>query len=414
MSDSHLFSLIARKFPKPIDSHPVDFTERPHKRRRMGPESAPQRKANRPSLMERLPPELYMAIIQSMNPIEGVLLSLTCRKLWAQVTLQKDVLQDLKRCSPLDETTHFLRMLEKDRHRYVACTACLTLHPRKRDEAKSMGTSVELRKGRPCSEELGVIRTQGPFTKRLVVYRETVELVLRAGIWGQHLGLPLDCLRRWSEWEAFGAGRLKIRFRSDAAIVPVPVQGGGERAHLFLKTGYVVELDLRRSLAAQIKIAEIGGCRHEAKAESEHMIKAIATARSDPVNRRPADVLRCPICPTDLMVEVFYKPREMFAAIHVTAIRDLGPRGHHEDAIWARQKTLYPLRNDFDRRTRYAFGNQMLHLLWESVQKPPDVEGNGAPNSKKPTPKSDVRSSLEDEDEEEDEDSDMADGLSTE
>ena len=321
-------------------------------------------------------------LVQNMSPVEGVLLGLTCKSLWAQ-THRKDVFEDLKRCTPLDEMRHFIRMLEKDRCRYVACTACLRLHLRTSDEAMSMGSFVELpNRRRRCHDKLGVVKTNGPFSKRLAVYRETFELVLRVGVPGQHVCLPLKCFRQQNEWEYFGHARIKIHFKSDAAIIPVPVSRDGEGPHLFIKTIYFVDFDLRRALPDQIEGAEIGGCCHNHDAESKFIMDAIETARKDPLTRRPLDVLRCSGCPTDMVVEVFYKAREVFAGVCLTAYRDLGPSGDHQGQIWVRQKALYVRNNDFDRGTKYAFGNQKLHLLWEDIERQVDVEESEGPKPK--------------------------------
>ena len=237
---------------------PVEPTERPHRRGDHNMAFPPDLKpVNSLSNMERLPAELYMALLQHVTPTDGVLLSLTCKSLWAQVTLQSnDVLDKLKRTSSLDEILHFLKLLEKDDSSYTMCTFCFRLHSRSRHEHTTLiQTRESITKRRPCSEQLGVLRLTGPYECRLVIYREAVDLLLRAATLGAEFGLQLDCMRQSFEREVYSTARMDIRFKCNAVTVPVPESE--QSPHLFIETAYTVELDLRRSLYAQVKGAEI-------------------------------------------------------------------------------------------------------------------------------------------------------------
>ena len=83
------------------------------------------------SIVERLPPELYMPSARDLKPSEAVFLSLTCKSLWARA---KDSLYRLKRCAPLEDTMHFLQTLEKENNKYVICTGRMHHHYRLKDE----------------------------------------------------------------------------------------------------------------------------------------------------------------------------------------------------------------------------------------------------------------------------------------
>ena len=322
-------------------------------------------------ILERLPPELYMKIIRNINPTEGILLSLTCKTLWARATLQStDVLYKLKRCSPLDQTTHFLRMLEKDRSRYVACTLCLKLHFRLPDELqKLIQIGLFFNTPRGCSQELGVVKTLGPITSRLQISREALELVLRSGALGADYGLVLGFLRKAFDWEVFSETHLKVHMESAASIVPVPGQDDSD-GHLFLKITYSVEVDLRRDVFSQIKAAKIGGCGHvsSSSAEARYMKWIIDRAVAAPTNSDVLAAVQSPCCPTDMFVKASYKPTEVFVRVDVTAFRDLGPRGDHKMEIWRRQ-VASDLDQVYDRSMIYTFGNQPLQLLYERAQK---------------------------------------------
>ena len=55
--------------------------------------------------------------------------------------------------------------------------------------------------------------------------------------------------------------------------------------------------------------------------------------------------------------------------MRVTAYRDLGPRGDHAAPIWQRQiNSSFKPRADFDRNTKYPFGSQRLHDLWDKAK----------------------------------------------
>lgn len=134
------------------------------------------------------------------------LLTLTCKTLWIQVTLRSsDVLHKLKRCTPLDETMHFLRLLERDNSRFIRCTVCFRVHYRMRHESKRLANlGLYVAKRRRCSESWAAVHTPGPLGKRLSIYREGLELVLRAYELGPTFGLSLNTLQQWSRWEHLG------------------------------------------------------------------------------------------------------------------------------------------------------------------------------------------------------------------
>ncbi len=85
---------------------------------------------------------------------------------------------------------------------------------------------------------------------------------------------------------------------------------------------------------------------------------------------RLRNVLRCRFRPSEIVVELHYKPREVFAEIRVAAYRDLGLGDNHLGKIRAGLKAPWILDNDLNRSTRYAFDNQMLYLPWDEAEKP--------------------------------------------
>ena len=346
---------------EPSNSTSVNLAGRPHEqlKRESHPISAEPCVPKLASILERFPPELYLKIIRNMNPAEGILLSLTCKTLWARAILQStDVLDKLNRCSPLDQNVHFLRMLEKDRSHYVVCTLCLRLHFRHPCEIHlliQIGPFFEA--SRPCSKEMGVFKTLGT-VRRLHISREGLELVLRAGVLGSDYGLRLECLQRAMDWEVFAEAHLKVHMESAAKIVKVPGPHDSDR-HLFLKTAYTVEMDLRRDVFGQIEAAKIGACGHNRRngEEASHIKQIIRRAVRAPTHSDAVFTAQFSCCPTDMIVQAIYKPTEVFVKVKLAVYRDLGPRGDHNMEIWRRQSGSDLMMTHYDRSMLYPFRN---------------------------------------------------------
>ena len=309
-----------------------------------------------------------MALVRKMSPVEGVLLSLTCKALWARVTLQStDVLHKVQRCLSLDETMHFLRMLEKDNCRYVICTACLKLHRRMKDETKFVRADWGYSYGlRPCTDELGSLAMKNKSPNCLQIPREIVELLLRRAALGRDFGPSLNILYTSYAWDVWSVTHFRVTFCSDAIIL----RGRDHHDHLLLKTSYSFEVDLRRPIGEQVKDSSAAACQH--KTDDQH--KIIAQAIKHPEKFLESENVRtlwtCSHCPTDMLVEVSEIPGEVFSTINISIIRDAGSRGDHRSSIWGSQSYQILGRHShrtvsFDRNVNYPFGNQALHALWD-------------------------------------------------
>lgn len=313
-----------------------------------------------------------MSLVRKKSPVEGVLLSLTCKSVWSQVKLQStDVLYKLKRCLSLDQTIYFLRMLEKDSSRYIVCTACLRLHTRKKNEDQFVYFGSITKPIRPCSSEIGVTTMQGKSLNFLRVHREAVELILRAAALGPKYGPSLAILKRSRGWDVFSVTHFKVKFNSVGAIA----RSRDGVDHLLLKGDYSFEVDLRRPLMDQISDASIGGCQHNPLNQKKSIVRAIeaaqASIRSDPFSA----LCYCPWCPTDVLYEVTRIPEEVFAKVDISVIRDLGPRGDHRSRIWESQayEVMCGRLSDrqtgpFDRNANYTFHTESLHDVWEEAE----------------------------------------------
>ncbi len=311
-----------------------------------------------------------MSLIRRMSPVEGVLLSLGCRSLWAQVTLQStDVLRKLNCCLPLDQTMHFLRMLEKDGSRHVICTACLRLH-RWKIESRFVQLGAISFHVRPCSSELGEILMNMQAGTELHIQRDAVELVLRAASSGPGHGLPLDVLRTSASWEVFGATLFKMHFWSDGLVW----RNKDHDDRLLLKTEYNIEVDLRRPLNDQVMASRVGSCQHDAYGQQRFVVTSINKFETDQQSDQSRALRCCPHCPTDMLVQVSKIPGEVFVTIDVSAIRDVGSRGDHRARTWQAQSydagrsSCNVGREHFDRSAPYPFGQRSLHIVWEEAE----------------------------------------------
>lgn len=370
MSDSRLsdtFSrLMGRKNTKLSGAPKSDFIElmeRPCKRLN-GDMAVPLILEN--SIVERLPPELYMYLAQNMNPVEAVLLNLTCKTLWAQVKLHSgDVLRKLKRSISRDQTLHFLQMLEKDSTRYIVCTVCLSLHYRKKKESILVNISTYSDSGRRCNGRLGAVIMRHDAPDSLYVHREAVELVLRAAALGPEHGPSLDILKSSRTWDVFSDTHFKVKFRSDGVIW----RGKDDDDRLLLKTEYSFEVDLRLPVSEQISASSVQACQHDDHKQLRFVVKAIEHPKSPLKSGKSERFRGCAYCPTDMLVQVARIPDEKFATVEFSVFRDVGPRGDHRSKTWQAQSyTLlgsggFQTPAPFDRTAGYPFGMTKLDML---------------------------------------------------
>ena len=312
-----------------------------------------------------------MAMVRKMSPVEGALLSLTCKALWARVTLQStDILHNLQRCLRLDQTMHFLRMLEKDNCRYVICTACLKIHRRMKEESSFVRVGWGGTYGlRTCSDELGSVAMETNSADCLRIHREVVELLLRRATLGPEYGPSLDILLTSYVWDVWSVTHFKVMFSSAGNIL----RGRDHDDHLLLKTTYNFEVDLRRPVTEQVKDSSAGACHHDTPEQQKLIAKAVKSP-----NRSMA-LWTCSQCPTDMLVDISEIPGEVFSTINISVIRDAGSRGDHRLDIWRSQSYQILGRHShrtssFDRAANYAFGNRALHGLWDEAGKLGEAE----------------------------------------
>ena len=155
-----------------------------------------------------------------MEPRYGVLLSLTCKKLWSMVSLKSNrVLHDLRRCEHLAARIDFLDLLEKDSPRLIRCTVCMVLHKRQPDKVKlSPRYFWDERKCAKASGSVGLGDAQFMASAHIGLSRETAELVLRAHSHSAEYGLPTSILRLRSEGYAYGEIRTLVNFECEGRI----------------------------------------------------------------------------------------------------------------------------------------------------------------------------------------------------
>ena len=324
------------------------------------------------SHIERLPAELYVELLDYMEPRYGVLLSLTCKKLWSMVSLKSNsVLHDLRRCEPLAARIDFLDLLEKDSPRLIRCTVCMALHKRKPDEGKlRQRYSPYERKCAKASGTVGLGDAHFMTTAHIGLSRETAELVLRAHSHSAGYGLPTSILRLKSEGYAYGEIRTLVNFECEGRIY----SNGMTMPRLLVRTRYRIEVDTEWNIAPQIKSTEVQSCGHNNDQERSTIIATVSNVvkYTDEGKASPSynasSFHRCSLCPTDMEVVACRVPGECFISVIVEAWRDLGGRGKHTESEWQRQSTSYIASDDpFRRATPYALGQRSLKEVFDAA-----------------------------------------------
>ena len=326
--------------------------------------------------IEKLPAELYVQLLGYMQPRYGVLLSLTCKKLWSMVSLKSNqVLHDLKRCEHLSARIEFLDLLEKDSMKSVRCTVCMVLHRRSYRE----DTLFQRYGGndRPCaraSGSVGLGDTHSWTPNPLGVSREGAELLLRGYLHGAEYGLPVSKLRQETKGYAYGEIRTSVNFEPEGRIHSEHKSD----PRLVVRTKYRIEVHVERKLDPQIRAAEAKGCGHHAGAERDIIVGTVRNVirDTDEVNvSKSYNVVaayRCPSCPTDMEAVAHRIPGECFVSVTVEAWRDLGGRGDHTESGWQRQCVGYISASE-----PFSRGPQFDYVLGErSLKEVFDVSGS--------------------------------------
>ena len=328
--------------------------------------------------IEKLPPGLYAHLLNRLTPPEGVLLSLTCKQLWSQVTLRSsDVLHRMKRCSSLDDVKYLLTRIERDNSSLILCSVCLRLHKRLIDEQDAFLNRKEVfHTGRNCTDSSGAVEL-GPIHYRYKVYREAVESILRAASLGGEFDLHSDALKHSAQWKAWSKCPVSVSWECECLVI----ESDGDLPNLFVCTKYQTEIDLRRPISEEIQAGEIRGCGHKDLDEKRLMRNLLreaerthdTEAREGRDTTEPQSPLRnyhqCPRCPTDMEASVKKKPGEVFAMLTVTAWRDPGTSGDHMATQWLQQVCYYSS-DDFSRHPAYAYGSEKLKDVYEKHKGP--------------------------------------------
>ena len=315
----------------------------------------------RSATIKDLPAELYRELLSHMSPGQGVLLSLTCKYLWAKRHADdSDCLRKLRRETPRPERFKFLMLWEKDLPKYVLCHVCEKFERRRKSEASAIWESFGEK--RDCTTAQGKVHidcsplTISPWT--IYVHRRTLDLIIRASILGSRYGLPTTNLTQQWAREAYGVNALTIKVDLDARVVRAP---DGD-SHLFVRTRHLVEFDLHEDFEAQIAASRILPCAHVGSSMKEVATDALRSFKGDDGLSFESDIVRCDRCSTDVQVDISRDSHQsVFAATTMTAWRDLGPRGSHRNELWDHQCEMSAKKLD---RRRYTFGTESLKAVW--------------------------------------------------
>ena len=334
------------------------------------------------SHIQRLPAELYVELLDYMEPRYGVLLSLTCKKLWSMVSLKSNrVLHDLRRCEHLAARIDSLDLLEKDSPRHVRCTVCMVLHKRQPKEG-----SLSLRfdsAERKCAEASGYVGLGDSRFLRpahMHLSREAAELMLRANSRGVEYGLSTSILGFASKGYAYGEIRTLVKFECRGRIYTegtAYTSSGIARAstpHLLLRTKYQIEVDTEWNIKPQVESTQVKSCGHNEDRERNIIISTVADlikntngSNTSPTYNANA-FYQCPLCPTDMEVTASKVPGECFISVTIEAWRDMGGRGKHTDIEWKRQTSTYlGSACPFRRETQYALGQRSLKEVFDAA-----------------------------------------------
>lgn len=276
-------------------------------------------------------------------------------------------LHKARRCASLEDAVELLTLLERDLPKQVMCIICSKLHRRHmRDEA---GTLIKdtYRTGRACAQankELSI----SAYPHMLHVEREAVDLALRAALQGPQCGLDITAFTQTRHWNAYSVCKNAVKLDMEALVI---------RNHIFIMTTQTVEVDLRRSLDAQVKQSTIRSCGHTPKADIESATDVL-TLLSLNVNDLGAEAsYKCRYCPTDAIMEASRLPDEVFASLSLKTYRDLGSRGAHTNREWNHHCESEYTKKEFQRDGgEYVFGLEDLCGVYE------DAKALSARNSK--------------------------------
>ena len=340
---------------------------------------------NRRSHLERLPPELYIELLDSMDPKDGILLSLTCRKLWSMASPKsRSLLSDLKRRQCLSNRIEFLNLLERDDPKYIRCSVCMKLHVRLDNEIGLLALTYRIK--RPCANTSGIMELgsecPGGGSCPMTLPREAVELVLRSFDQGPGYGIPVSRLRASAVRKAYKVTMVSTTFNCEGRVhVPKrsPLTSVGGEPRLMMRTKYQMEVDLEQSIRAQVEGAELMGCGHQKSLEQDAITNTVNNVMGDiPQTIHLTTLHKCRYCPTDMEITVRRMPEEYLASVAVEAWRDLGGRGYHARGEWKHQTSgpYLSQMTPFDRSLGYALGTRPLKEVF-AVAQCDEVEAEG-------------------------------------
>lgn len=321
----------------------------------------PTATADQPATVKSLPPEIHRELLSHLSPGEGVLLSLTCKDLWAK----RDVggsgsIRRLRRENPRPERLVFLRLWERDLPEHVLCHICEKFERRRLvSEARVIKDRFERR--RPCEEAEGTAFVDR-YDVNIYIPRRILDLIVRASILGSSFGLPISSLAQRRSRVAYGVSALTIGIDLEVCVIQAP----NEDHHLFACSRHQVELDLHEDFPRQIEAANIRACDHSHYRRVDTILGALQSFKEADGLSFESEIVSCNYCPTDFQVDVNRENhRSVFATTTITAWRDLGPRGPHSNRIWASQTAGCLDSKDFHRSLNaYPFGTECLKDVW--------------------------------------------------
>ena len=305
-----------------------------------------------------------------MNPVQGIMLSLTYKTLWSRAsTNSADVLYRARRCASLSDTVELLSLLENDLPSYIVCIVCNTLHRRHTTDEANMLVRRYYTSRRYCSAaNRCLIIAQDPWT--IEIEREAVDLALRAQSKGTKYGIKIDVFKQHRQWSAYSICKNTVNIDMEALPILDP-QGG--HLHLFLKTTQAIDVDLRRPLDTQMSQCKLCSCPHAKARDKEGAVTNLKKLES-PGHHSAKSTFKCQYCPTDVVIEASRNGDEIFGCLTLTTYRDLGARGGHTNREWLHLCELDYSEREFQRNGgKYVFGEKSLRKVYDDAKKLPGV-----------------------------------------
>jgi hypothetical protein len=378
----------------------------------------------------QLPPEIFTDILSHLPASSAAVLAITCHGLYAWAVRNPTHLQAL-RDSP-GQRGQFLDLID-DHPGYLACRACLVLHPWRGGSWEDGDSPTTLTKepGRLNACGQGTLRVCGHYT----LDYSMVQLVLRGVRYGEKFGLPLSSLKhscsdvpklsKIHKFETDVAGKVvggRLLLRVGYKIrVNVSARGIGDLLPLgeqlrFLLVGQEDKAQwngmgrwkwrLKRGNKPNDKSKGKGvqsdipshlpiGCIHSSKSLPDLVAAAVLNAQETGTHMagNENEVLdskdkphQCRYCATDILISASPSsfsssspsPSSNLFTLNILSYKDLGPTHPHTSLVWT--SSTHPFANALDRcwalpyrwsslKDIFEFGGEYLSGVTEGGQK---------------------------------------------